>query len=285
MNPIAILLLALLGLAQPTTTPADAPDPSLFIEMERSPVPTVGTEGQLDVVLGYEDLEPAPVDPRADLIVRIAERRRWGTGWRYDLRYVTAIPGAFDLATALRRPDGSTPDLPALEVEAVGLLADDHDGTLGGIGGGPGQRWPWYGYLATAIGLAWIGTMTFLLLNLWKPKPADAEAATAHRATLADRLRPLVEGAAKNELTPEQRGELERLLVKVWRRRVNVAGGSHAEMIRRLHAHPDAGPLLIALERWLHRPPGSESVDEAEITRLLEPYRNLPDDAGEGGEA
>ena len=46
-----------------------------------------------------------------------------------------------------------------------------------------------------------------------------------------------------------------------------------AESISQLKAHAEAGELLRALERWLHRPGGAA---REEISSLLEPYRHIP---------
>jgi hypothetical protein len=43
-----------------------------------------------------------------------------------------------------------------------------------------------------------------------------------------------------------------------------------AELHHQLKEHDEAGPLLRGLEDWLHRPPGTTTVD---IPALLEPYR------------
>ena len=46
-----------------------------------------------------------------------------------------------------------------------------------------------------------------------------------------------------------------------------------ADAVVRLKEHREAGALLRALEDWLHRPPGSASVD---VAAVLAPYRDVP---------
>jgi hypothetical protein len=58
-----------------------------------------------------------------------------------------------------------------------------------------------------------------------------------------------------------------------WRDKLNLPHLRMAEALARLKEHTEAGELLRALERWLHRP---GNVSGQEITLLLEPYRNLP---------
>ena len=49
------------------------------------------------------------------------------------------------------------------------------------------------------------------------------------------------------------------------------------EAMNVLRKHEDAGPLIRALEDWLHRP---EPPEEVALDTLLEPYRHLE----EGGD-
>lgn len=278
---MTILLLWIALLAPPATADGpiskSAPSAESALVLERSAVPTVGTEGRLDVLLSFDDLKPAVTDARAKVIVRIAERRPWGTGTRYDLRYITAVPGEFDLGKLLRRPDGTVPELPPLTVSATGLLAKSHDGSLVGLSDGAGWRWPWYGWTAAVVIVVWLLLLVPFLLSLRRPSE-QVVAAEAPTPTLADRLRPLVEAAARGELDAEGRGQLERLLLHVWRRRIETpTATTPAATLRHLHQHAEAGPLLRALETWLHRPPGRNTIDSAEIARLLEPYRDIRD--------
>ena len=46
-----------------------------------------------------------------------------------------------------------------------------------------------------------------------------------------------------------------------------------ADTLATLKRHPEAGSLLRALERWLHRPGGASPE---EVNGLLEPYRRQP---------
>jgi hypothetical protein len=91
----------------------------------------------------------------------------------------------------------------------------------------------------------------------------------------------LVEAAAAGELGPEGQAQLERLLTGYWRERLALPELRMAEAVMRLKAHAEAGELLRALERWLHRPGG---ISATEVSVLLEPYRQRPALAtGQGG--
>lgn len=255
---------------QPTTLPA-------VNVIEQSAPPVVGTEGRIDVVLPYEDLTPAPASNRADLVLRVVERRQWGTGWRYDIRYVAAVPGTFDVVRALRREGEETaPSLPAIAVQATGVLPPQHDGTLGDVTVGRIRAWRWYWPLAAAVLVLW--GLLLVPLIFWRRHRArqTASAEVTRVPTVAERLRPLVLAAAGGTLDADGQGRLERLLVHVWRQRLALGDLSPSAALTRMRTHPEAGPLLRAVEDWLHRPPGRHEADPHQIARLLEPYASLP---------
>ena len=242
--------------------------------IDRSPPPSVGTEGSVDVVLPYDDIEPAPFDRKADLVVRIAETSPWATGTRYDLRYVAAVPGEVNLLDALRRADGSALELDPILVSSTSVLPETHDGSLSAVDAPVAGGWLWYGLVAILLIIGWVITLVLLSVLRREKKQAIAHP-TEHKVTFADQLRPLVEAASRNELDTEGRGRLERMLLGAWRRRLDLPPGKPAAMLRTLREHDEAGPLVVALERWLHRPDTEASVDRDEIARLLEPYRNF----------
>jgi hypothetical protein len=91
--------------------------------------------------------------------------------------------------------------------------------------------------------------------------------------TLAERLRPLVEGAVAGRLPPARLAELERTLIAYWERRLHVGDQKPMAALAELRQHPEAGPLLRQLESWLHRPGGGAAVD---VAALLAPYQNAP---------
>jgi len=48
------------------------------------------------------------------------------------------------------------------------------------------------------------------------------------------------------------------------------------EAMTKIKADEKAGPLMVQLENWMHRP--AESNQEVDLAKLLEPYRNMPVD-------
>jgi hypothetical protein len=264
--PLSLCLLALAG------EQARAED-------ERSP--TVGVTARIDgLVLPGTELEATPVtDRRQPVVVRVVNVWPHGTASRYDLEYYGLEAGKFDLKKYLRRKGrSSAADLPAIPVEIRSVLP-------------PGQilphdpepkASPWLGGYGGALvfaGVVWVlGLLAILLLGRRKKK--GAERIGARRRTLADHLRPLVEGAVAGKLKPAQLAELERTLLVFWERRLKLRDRKPAEAIAELRRHPEAGPLLQQLEAWLHRPGTAGGVD---VAGLLKPYQDVPAEAVESG--
>jgi hypothetical protein len=66
--------------------------------------------------------------------------------------------------------------------------------------------------------------------------------------------------------------QLERLIIGYWRERLPEIGAlPPAQAMIRLRSHPEASPLLLALEEWLHARRSHATAKDIEI--LLAPYR------------
>jgi hypothetical protein len=241
----------------------------LMLVLQAPPETPVGMTGRLnDVVLPGPRLEPVPLEnPAAPIVLRIARAERFGPGYRYDLVYLGLEPGTFDLGNFLRRADGEPGgELPPLPVAIRPAYPVGEMRPVSAIQRDALSPAAVYRAALVAAGVAWLAGMV-ALVALRRRRQAAAAAATA---APADRLRPLVERAARGELDVAEQAELERLLLGFWRRRAGLDGLSAAEALARLRDHAEAGPLLRALERWLHHPDGA---DPAQVGALLEPYR------------
>jgi hypothetical protein len=238
---------------------------------------TVGMPAKLEqLVLPGTELEARPIeDRRAPVVVRITEAYRHGSAFRYDIVYYGLEPGRYDLKNYLRRKDGSPmKDLPPITVEVQPVLPpgpiEPHRLIL--------ARSPYLGgyrLLVLLGGLAWVAGLAAIVLA-GRRKRIATDARTVRPATMADRLRPLVDAAMAGELDAGRRAELERLLIGYWRRRLELEHLPPARFMAVLHEHEQAGPLLRRLEDWLHRPAGSsEPVD---VAALLAPYQSIPAD-------
>jgi hypothetical protein len=252
----------------------------LAARADETPTATVGLPGQIHaLVLPGSELEAKPVtDRKTPVVLRIIRVWPHGTAHRYDLEYVGLEPGTFNLRDYLVRKDGSsTADLPAIPVTINSVLPPGqvlpHDLTL--------QTTPRPGGYILALvagGVLWLIGLVSILVLFRRRVPH--ESACARPLTIADRLRPLIDDALAGCGDPVRLAALERTLIAFWVRKLRLQDLEPAEALVELRQHPDAGPLLVQLESWLHKPGSSERVAPA---GLLEPYRDLPAEALDAG--
>ena len=115
-------------------------------------------------------------------------------------------------------------------------------------------------------------------------KPGPVELPSRPEVSLADQLRPLVTAASERGLSVAERGRLELLLYGHCQEQADLQGLARAEAVARLRNDDHTGPLLRAIEGWLHRP-GKKANAHAtpeDIEKLLEPYRHVASVSVEG---
>ncbi|AWM37843.1 hypothetical protein GobsT_41220 [Gemmata obscuriglobus] len=240
---------------------------------------TVGMTGTLEgLVLPGSELEAAPLTDRtAKAVVRVVRVFPHGTAFRYDIEYFGLEPGTHDLRQYLKRKDGSPlGELPPIAVQVKPVLPPgqvqpnkleiDTGSRLGG-----------YRFLAIGAVVVWALGLIAVVASFFFPRRKRAVADADRRpVSLAERLRPLVEGATAGTLSRAQLADLERALLAYWRKRLKLEGAEPGEAIEAMRKQPDAAPLLAQLEVWLHRPGPVQPVD---VAALLAPYRDLPPEA------
>jgi hypothetical protein len=236
---------------------------------------TVGMPARIDqLVLPGGELEARPIaDRRAPVVVRIVDAYPHGSSFRYDIVYYGLEPGRYDLKDSLRRKDGTpAKDLPPIPVAVEPVLppgqVEPHRLSLA-----PSPFLGGYRLLVLLGGLTWVGGLAAILLA-GRRKRVQASAQASRPATLADRLRPLVDAAMAGRLGAGQHAELERLLIGYWRRRLKLEHAAPAQCMATLRDHAEAGPLLHRLEDWLHRPAGT--AEPVDVAALLRPYQAIP---------
>jgi hypothetical protein len=259
----AFLLLALaITLSTLSTLHAEAPA-----------VPTQRVGQPLEIRDLYVPGGEVKAKPRRDrkppLMVRILEVKPAKDGSRYDFEVQGLEAGTYNLADFLEAPAGTA--LPSIPLEITSALPPGitypHDippGNLPELGG--------YRTMMIVLGALWLAGLAVILI--WrKKKPATAGDSTRAPATLAERLRPLVDAASKGQLATDDRAKLERLVIGHWRDcRPDIAALTPAEAMTKLRSDPQAAPLILALERWFHA--RSSETTQAEIDQLLAPYSN-----------
>ena len=236
--------------------------------------PTVGMEGQVEVILPEAGLTPKSPDRHAPVLLRIAYTRPHGTLTLYDLRYMGRVPGKFDLRDYLVTTNGNpATNLAALPVSIAGVLPNPHNGWLEEQALHTPSLFGGYRTLAAIIVVLWVIAFFVILRVGRKLKPAPVAAPVQRPPTFAERIRPLVERAAAGKISADEKATLERMLITHWQRRLALREVTGEELIARLREHGEAGALLRALEDWLHRPPGGATV---QVEVVLAPYRDLP---------
>ncbi len=230
--------------------------------------PTVGREGAISVVLANPLLQPVPVDTRAELILRIANRVPEATGTRYDLRWIGAVPGTYDLSRYLVDADGRhLSGVAPITVTVQSLLPPGFPGDIITNELPAGTRLGGYQLIMIGIGIVWLIMVPFL----WRrQRRAKVVVVPVVALSLADQLRHLIECAQSTGLDADAQARLERLLLAHWRERLGIQHLDAPAAMRQLRQHTEAGALLRQLDRWLHAPPGNGSVD---VLALLAPYK------------
>jgi hypothetical protein len=238
-----------------------------------APVQRVGQPLEIrEIYIPGGEVIPKPRrDRQPPLMVRVLEVKPAKDGSRYDFEVQGLEPGTYDLADFLEAPAGTT--LPEIPLEIISGL---EPGLVVPGPAAPGQLPDLGGYRTTLVALAaaWLAGLIGILL--WRKKKPSAEVdPSAAAVPLTDRLRPLVAAAAKGGLSSDDRAKLERLVIGHWReRRPDIAAFAPAEAMVKLRHDPEAAPLILALERWLHAP--ADHTSTSDLEKLLAPYQSTP---------
>lgn len=242
---------------------------------EESDHRNIGIEGDLEVALSRGDYQPKPLDDRTPLILRVESVTAVPEGtFRYEFHYIGFEPGSYRLADYLIHSDGTlATEIGGLSVMVGSILPPDYDGELNGYVPRP---FPWFGGYRMLLGGLAVLWVLGLLAFAWfgrRRKSAEVVEILPPPPSYAERMRPFVEAAAAGTLTASGQAELERLMTGYWRVKLALPEQRMADTLAALKRHAEAGSLLQALERWLHRPGGASPE---EVNSLLEPYRHLP---------
>lgn len=225
-----------------------------------------------DIYIPGGAVEPKPRRDRTPpLVVRLLETKSAQDGYRYDFEITGLDPGKHDLADFLTAVNpANAPEMPEilLEItsglpEGIVLPAELPPAEIPALGG--------YKNKMIAAAAVWCAGLIALVVWIRRKKP-DAAVSSEHAPTLAERLQPLLERAASGNLDDAGRASLERLVIGRWREKLpEISALPPAEAMVKLRAHPEASPLILQLERWLHAREGN--VSTADIEALLVFYR------------
>lgn len=228
-----------------------------------------------ELVLEGTELIAIPADYKTPVIIRIDAVWPHGTAHRYDMEFYALDAGEHDLRDYLRRKDGgSIDDLPPMMLKASPNLAS-YEIRPARLDANPVSAAPRYKNTMITAAVLWV--IGLLAILLYGRRPAGAASTAASRpVSLAEHLQPLIQAAADGTLESTRLAELELSLVAWWRTRLKMNDLTPSEALQALLAHEEAGPLLRGIESWLHRP---DADGQEDVSKLLEPYRQLPADA------
>ena len=197
---------------------------------------------------------------------------------QYEAKYVGNREGSYDLRLLMEHVDGSEiTDLGPMLVQIVSTLPKDLRSDLFETADFQPSLWGGYRMVLGAVALIWLSIpIGISIRRSMRSKPQEDPQVVEPSPTFADQIKPLIEAAVSQTLTVREKGRLELLLVHYWRERVSLQSLDMASTIQQLRSHPEAGPLVTSLERWLH-----QSEMEADASRpspdtivdLLKPYR------------
>jgi hypothetical protein len=243
--------------------------------------PTVGIEAGVSVELPRGDLEAVGIKERTDLILRIASIKVAKQGFGYDLRYIGLLPGDYNLANYLLTPEGHAAEaLPMISVKVLPLLPQGHQGEL--VSSQLKAYTPPGGYrlFFSGVWLLWL-LLLLPLIFAGRVKQQVQVVTVTPPPTLEEQIQPLVKKALAGGLDISEKEHLERLLMGYWQQKLGCDEATAYLMLRKIKGDPEGGQLFEKLESWLHRPPGTASV---QLEEMLARYAHLaPPAEGKAG--
>lgn len=242
------------------------------IRWQRGSAVTIGVEGQRTIEIAGPKLIAAPFTPGDALSVRIANVETIQDGYRYDIRYMAFGPGEHDIGKSLVDPAGKRPEpQPEFAVSVAALIPEKYSGELFATKPSSIDLHTNYSLLMT---LAWGSWLALLIPLIWYGRDWSRRTVTAPpEPSFTERLRSLLQQAAKSDLTPQQQADLEQLLLAFWSQRLNLSQQRLSETIEQLRKHPQAGPQWNSVERWFHS--RSSPTSTVAARQLLQEFDSL----------
>ncbi|MEN8772988.1 MAG: hypothetical protein ABF380_07500 [Akkermansiaceae bacterium] len=208
----------------------------------------------------------------SSLVIRLLEVKPAADGFRYDLEIYALDPGSHRIADFLRYADNKAPvkDVDAtFEVTTIHPLdtlpkpSDPEPIEPEKLGG--------YKTLIIVLGILW--ALILVTIIFYRKKQTSDFVAKSPPPTLHEKLQVLVSAASQGELTDHEQANLERLILGHWKEKIPEIGAlTPARALVELRIHPEASPLILKLEEWLHAP--NKNLSREEILPLLAPYQD-----------
>lgn len=248
---------------------SDLPKPSTSVDAaaQQTDAPVLsraarGTTGTLEISYALAPLRAkATSDLSAPLLVRVSEQ----APTRYRIEYMGLVSGSYDLAPYLEQTDGRTAKFATpITIEIFTQLPPNHGTDVFGLSAPSFGIRGHYRTFLLAAGAIWILVpIAILALRLARRTPTPTPTPVLREPSLSERLFVIVDEARTREISVDERGRLELLLLQTLRTAMGTACASPAalaEATASLRGDPTHGPVLRAVERWLH----AENAGEAQ---------------------
>lgn len=238
-----------------------------------------GLAGQVQVEYAPRLRARADQTPNSPILIRVSPGQ---AGGRQLVEFIGAVAGNFDLRAHLEREDGQPiSDLAPIPITVVSRLPADHGVDLyATTGSWMNWRAHYRQLMWGAVGL-WVAfpVVVIVVRVIRRPRPEAPPAPLLPPPSVAEQLRRALEVARERPLTVEESGRLELLLLHYLGGERVGEGEDLASVLREVRDSESTGPLVLAIERWLHSRGGGESarehaaaaLEELRRTRLAEP--------------
>ncbi|MDA7522473.1 hypothetical protein N9Z46_05725 [Akkermansiaceae bacterium] len=206
----------------------------------------------------------------SSLVIRILEIKPAANGFRYDFEIYALDPGTHRIAEFLRY---ATDRSPIKDLDATFEVTTTHSlDTLPK----PSEPEPvepeklgGYKNLIIVLGIFWL--LIFLAIIFYRKKHGADLVVEKPLPTLHEKLQVLVSVASQGEINDQQQANLERLILGHWKEQIpEIDSLTPARALVELRSHPEASPLILKLEEWLHAP--NTKLSREEFLPLLAPY-------------
>jgi hypothetical protein len=225
-----------------------------------------------DIFIAGEKVEPIPrTDSSSSLVIRILAIKPASEGFRYDMEVYGLDAGTYSLGDYLR----FTKNLqPAKELQTTLEITTQHPSDVLPKPQplehtGP-ENLSHYRSFIWIFSVVW--ALVLVCILVYRKPAAKNLAAEIQLESTHEKLQKLVLATAHGELDLTQKSTLERLIIGHWKKQVpGLDVLPTAEAISQLRTHPEASPLVLKIEHWLHAP--SQSITQKEIEPLLTAFK------------
>jgi hypothetical protein len=208
-----------------------------------------GASGSIEITSVGVPIRAKPAsDTTAPILVRVTPL----TSDRYRIEYLGLVSGHYDLAPYIEQVDGrAATTLGTIEVDVFTQLPPNAPTDVFGLDAPTFGISAYYRMILASVVAAWLVIpIVILIRRALRAKPVVMVTIEPKAPTTADLLFNAVDAARARELSIDERGRLELLLLQVLR-----ADNPHADLalvMTELRTDARTMSVVRAVERWLH---------------------------------